>query len=65
MNLTNLKEETISRARTDEVDAYQDMVNALPFIKLMETSEKAVRSGKVYDNNEVFSTLRKKIASRK
>jgi hypothetical protein len=55
-----LKEKPISCARTDAVEAYQDTVNALHFMKLMETSEKAVRNGKVYDNNEVFSTLRKK-----
>jgi hypothetical protein len=60
-----LNENVISRVRTDEVEAYQDMVNALPFMKLMETSERAVRNGKVYDNNEVFSGLRKKIASGK
>jgi prevent-host-death family protein len=45
-----------------DVESYQDMVNALSIMKLLQISEKAVRDGKVYDNEEVFSALKAKIA---
>jgi len=41
------------------------MVNALSLMKLLQFSEKSVREGKVYDNEQVFSELRKKIGQRK
>jgi len=43
-----------------DIESYQDMVNALSLMKLLQFSEKAVREGKVYDNEQVFSELRKK-----
>jgi len=47
-----------------DVESYQDMVNALALMKLLQFSEKSIREGKVYDNNQVFSELRKKISKK-
>ncbi|MCL2720504.1 MAG: type II toxin-antitoxin system Phd/YefM family antitoxin [Treponema sp.] len=47
-----------------DIESYQDMVNALSLMKLLQFSEKAIREGKVYDNNQVFSELRKKIGKK-
>ena len=44
-----------------DIESYQDMVNALSLMKLLQFSEKAIREGKAYDNDQVFSELRKKI----
>ena len=43
-----------------DIESYQDMINALALMKLLQFSEKAIREGNVYDNEEVFSELRKK-----
>jgi len=43
-----------------DVESYQDMVNALSLMKLLQFSEKSIREGKVYANDQVFSELRKK-----
>jgi hypothetical protein len=37
------------------------MVNALSIMKLLQVSEKSIQDGRVYDNEEVFSSLRAKI----
>jgi prevent-host-death family protein len=47
-----------------DVESYQSMVNALSIMKLLQVSEKSIQDGKVYDNEEVFSNLRKKIGSK-
>ena len=47
-----------------DIQSYQDMVNALSLMKLLQFSEKAIREGKVYDNDQVFSELRKKIGKK-
>jgi prevent-host-death family protein len=47
-----------------DVESYQDMVNALSLMKLLQFSEKSIREGKVYDNDHVFSELRKKIGQK-
>jgi PHD/YefM family antitoxin component YafN of YafNO toxin-antitoxin module len=47
-----------------DVESYQDMVNALSLMKLLQFSEKSIREGKVYDNTQVFSELRKKISQK-
>jgi PHD/YefM family antitoxin component YafN of YafNO toxin-antitoxin module len=44
-----------------DVESYQNMVNALSIMKLLQVSEKSIQDGKVYDNEEVFSSLRVKI----
>jgi PHD/YefM family antitoxin component YafN of YafNO toxin-antitoxin module len=44
-----------------DVESYQDMIKALSLMKLLQFSEKAIQEGKVYDNDQVFSELRKKI----
>jgi prevent-host-death family protein len=44
-----------------DIESYQDMINALSLMKLLQFSEKSIRKGKVYDNEQVFSELRKKI----
>jgi len=47
-----------------DIESYQDMVNALSLMKLLQFSEKAIREGKIYDNDLVFSELRKKIGKK-
>jgi len=47
-----------------DIESYQDMINALSLIKLLQFSEKAIREGKVYDNDQVFSELEKKISKK-
>ena len=47
-----------------DIDSYQDMVNALALMKLLQFSEKAIREGNVYDNDKVFSELRKKVGKK-
>jgi prevent-host-death family protein len=47
-----------------DVESYQNMVNALSIMKLLQVSEKAIRDGKVYDNKEVFASLRARIGSK-
>jgi PHD/YefM family antitoxin component YafN of YafNO toxin-antitoxin module len=44
-----------------DIESYQDMINALSIMKLLQFSEKSIQEGKVYDNDLVFSELRKKI----
>jgi PHD/YefM family antitoxin component YafN of YafNO toxin-antitoxin module len=44
-----------------DIESYQNMINALSLMKLLQFSEKSIREGKVYDNDQVFSELRKKI----
>jgi prevent-host-death family protein len=44
-----------------DIESYQDMINALSLMKLLQFSEKAIREGEVYDSDQVFSELRKKI----
>jgi PHD/YefM family antitoxin component YafN of YafNO toxin-antitoxin module len=46
-----------------DVESYQNMVNALSIMKLLQVSEKAIQDGRVYNSEEVFSSLRAKIAS--
>jgi len=48
-----------------EVESYQEMVNELSLMKLLNFSEKSIREGKVYDNDKVFSELRKKVDAKK
>jgi len=47
-----------------DIESYQDMINALSLMKLLQFSEKSVREGDVYDNDQVFSELRKKIGQK-
>jgi len=47
-----------------DIESYQDMINALSLMKLLQFSEKSIREGKVYDNDQVFSELRKKISKK-
>jgi prevent-host-death family protein len=44
-----------------DVESYQNMINALGIMKLIQNSEKAIQEGKVCSNEEVFSELRKKL----
>ena len=44
-----------------DVESYQNMVSALSLMKLLQFSEKSIREGKVHDNDQVFSELRKKV----
>ena len=47
-----------------DVESYQDMVNTLALMKVLQFSEKSIREGKVYDNEQVFSELRKKVSQK-
>jgi PHD/YefM family antitoxin component YafN of YafNO toxin-antitoxin module len=47
-----------------DIESYQDMINALSLLKLLQFSEKSIREGKVYDNDQVFSELRKKLGKK-
>jgi PHD/YefM family antitoxin component YafN of YafNO toxin-antitoxin module len=47
-----------------DIESYQDMINALSLMKLLQFSEKAIGEGKVYKNEVVFSELRKKIGTK-
>jgi PHD/YefM family antitoxin component YafN of YafNO toxin-antitoxin module len=47
-----------------DIESYQDMLNALSFMKLLQFSEKSIREEKVYDNDQVFSELRKKLGKK-
>jgi prevent-host-death family protein len=47
-----------------DIESYQDMINALSLMKLLQFSEKSISEGKVYDNDQVFLELRKKIGQK-
>ena len=47
-----------------DIESYQNMVNALSLIKLLQFSEKAILEGKVYDNDQVISELKRKIGQK-
>jgi prevent-host-death family protein len=47
-----------------DVESYQNMINALSILKILQISEKAIQDGRVYDNEEVFSNLREKIGTK-
>ena len=47
-----------------DIESYQDMINALSLMKLLQISEKSIREGKVYDSDQVFSELRKRIGKK-
>jgi len=47
-----------------DIESYQDMINALSLMKLLQFSEQSIREGKVYDNEQVFKELRKKIGQK-
>jgi prevent-host-death family protein len=47
-----------------DIESYQDMVNALSLMKLLQFSEKSIQQKQVYDNDQVFSELREKISKK-
>jgi PHD/YefM family antitoxin component YafN of YafNO toxin-antitoxin module len=47
-----------------DVESYQDMVNALSLMKLLQFSEKSILEGKVYDNEQVFQELKNKLSQK-
>ena len=47
-----------------DIESYQNMVNALSLMKLLQFSEKSIREGKIYDNDQVFNEIRKKIGQK-
>ena len=47
-----------------DIESYQSMVNALSLMKLLQFSEKSIQEGKVYDNDQVFNELRKKLGQK-
>ncbi|MDR0568019.1 MAG: type II toxin-antitoxin system Phd/YefM family antitoxin [Spirochaetaceae bacterium] len=46
-------------------ESYQDMLNALSLMKLMQISEKSIQEEKIYDNDAVFSALRERLKEQK
>jgi len=47
-----------------DIESYQNMINALSLMKLLQISEKSILEGKVYDSEQVFSELREKIGKK-
>ena len=47
-----------------DIESYQEMINALSLMKLLQFSEKAIREGNVYDNEDVFTELRNKFGKK-
>jgi prevent-host-death family protein len=44
-----------------DIESYQNMINAMALLKLLQISERAIEAGEVYDNAEVFAGLKKKL----
>lgn len=44
-----------------DVESYQNMINALSLMKLIQISENSISEGKLHKNKNVFSELRKNI----
>jgi PHD/YefM family antitoxin component YafN of YafNO toxin-antitoxin module len=47
-----------------DIESYQNMLNALSLMKLLQFSEKSIREENVYDNDQVFSDIRKKLGKK-
>ena len=47
-----------------DIESYQNMINALSLMKLLQFSEKSIQEGKVYDNDQVFKEIRKKLGQK-
>jgi PHD/YefM family antitoxin component YafN of YafNO toxin-antitoxin module len=47
-----------------DVESYQNMINALEMMKLIQISEKAIQDGDVYDNETVFMAARERLAGK-
>ncbi|GBR75975.1 prevent-host-death protein [Candidatus Termititenax persephonae] len=46
-----------------DIESYQNMINAMALLKLLQISEKAIEAGEVYDHAEVFAELKKRLRS--
>lgn len=44
-----------------DVESYQNMINALSLMKLIQISENSIRDEKLHQNKDVFAELRKNI----
>lgn len=44
-----------------DVESYQNMINALSLMKLIQISENSISEGSLHKNKEVFSDLRKRV----
>ena len=67
MNFVNEKREPLiitqngeSRAVSIDVESYQEMKNAFSLLKIIQFSEKDVKSGNVKPAEEVFANLKRK-----
>ncbi len=67
MNFVNEKKEPLiitqngeSRAVLIDVESYQEMKNAFSLLKIIQFSEKDVKSGNVKPAEEVFANLKRK-----
>ncbi len=47
-----------------DVETYQNMVNSLSMMKLVQISEKAIEEGDLYSNEDVFSEIRKRLSEK-
>ena len=47
-----------------DIESYQNMINALSLMKLLQFSEKSIQEGKIYDNDYVFKEIRKKLGQK-
>jgi prevent-host-death family protein len=43
-----------------DIESYQNMVNAMAMMKLLQYSEKDIENKKVFNNDEVFDQIKKK-----
>lgn len=47
-----------------DIESYQQTENAFALLKLLQYAEKSIAEGNVYDHEQVFSELRKKISKK-
>ena len=52
------------KAVLQDPESFEEMRDALTLMKMISQSEKAVREGKVIDNDEVFRDLEKRLKDR-
>ena len=47
-----------------DIESYQNMINALSLMKLLQFSEKSIQERRIYDNDQVFKEIRKKLGQK-
>jgi len=44
-----------------DVESYQEMIDTISMLKLIEHSEEAIKNGKVFNNEDVFAEVKEKL----